>query len=220
MFARYRVDTLPRHLSPFVQAFGVLGAAALAAGTSLAGYTCDWKMETPDGTSIPYTGPCIHCTWHENIPTYLSYYFARKPKGQKHLWLQHPAAYMLPVHKFLEWNNVDYVLGSSGHGGQEAMEILISRIQDSSYSSAFFPDGPSGPVHQVKPGVVQVAQATGLPIIPIQFQFESSLRAGWDQKHFPIPYSTVHIKELEPILAGKEDDPHATAKMLEGALNS
>lgn len=219
---QYRVETLPKYLLPLFQVYGTLGAAALSSTVRLAAHTCDWDFQTPDGTSIPYSKPCLHCTWHENVPSYFSYYHYKNPQRQhKHVWLQHPAAYMKPIHTYLKWNGVDIVLGSSGHGGQEAMEALILRLQESpSYSSAFFPDGPAGPVHRVKPGVVQVAQATGLPIIPIQFNFESSFRTGWDQKHFPLPYSKVRVKELAPILVSEDDDedPWLVGKVIEEAL--
>ena len=219
----------------------------MSAYSRLAARTCQWDFQTSDGSSLPYSKPCLHCTWHENVPAYFAYYHYKIRQQQqqqqqlpKHVWLQHPAAYMKPIHTYLEWNRVDYVLGSSGHGGQEAMESLISKLKQQqqqeepsspvssssssspvSYSSAFFSDGPAGPVHKMKPGVIQVAQATGLPILPIRFEIEGSFRTGWDQKHFPIPYTSkkIRIQELAPILVGKaDDDPRLVGEVLEEAL--
>ena len=42
------------------------------------------------------------------------------------------------------------------------------------------PDGPKGPAQVAKPGVVHLAKATGLPIVPVTFgcSKKNSARAG------------------------------------------
>ncbi|HVG03166.1 MAG TPA: lysophospholipid acyltransferase family protein [Nitrospira sp.] len=63
---------------------------------------------------------------------------------------------------------LDAVRGSSTRGGAEALRQLI-RLGRSGGNLVLTPDGPKGPRQVVKMGVVQLARATGLPIVPMAF---------------------------------------------------
>jgi Uncharacterized protein conserved in bacteria len=71
------------------------------------------------------------------------------------------------------------VRGSSTRGGAEAFRELI-RIGRSGGNVVVTPDGPKGPRQIAKVGVVQLARATGLPIVPMAFgcSKKNSSRAG------------------------------------------
>ncbi len=60
------------------------------------------------------------------------------------------------------------VRGSSTRGGVEALRELI-RLGRSGVDLVITPDGPKGPRQVAKMGVVQLAKATGLPIVPLAF---------------------------------------------------
>ena len=74
---------------------------------------------------------------------------------------------------------LDAVRGSSTRGGAEAFRQLI-RLGRSGGNLVLTPDGPKGPRQIAKVGVVQLARATGLPIIPMAFgcSKKNSSRAG------------------------------------------
>ena len=74
---------------------------------------------------------------------------------------------------------LDAVRGSSTRGGAEAFRKLI-RLGRSGYNLVLTPDGPKGPRQVAKLGVVQLARATGLPIVPMAFgcSKKNSLRVG------------------------------------------
>ena len=74
---------------------------------------------------------------------------------------------------------LDAVRGSSTRGGAEALRRMI-RIGRSGGNLALTPDGPKGPRQIAKIGVVQLARATGCPIIPMAFgcSKKNSSRAG------------------------------------------
>lgn len=71
------------------------------------------------------------------------------------------------------------VRGSSTRGGSEALRELI-RLGKSGVDLVITPDGPKGPRQVAKLGVVQLAKATGLPIVPLAFgcSKKNSSRAG------------------------------------------
>jgi lysophospholipid acyltransferase (LPLAT)-like uncharacterized protein len=195
MWRHRRVDNLPLYLRPVVKAYGISAAAVMTSVLHTLRATCHWDYVNGER----YNQPCLHVAWHESVPAYMCSYMMDPTMPQRHYWLQHAAAYMEPIHTLIHWHGVQYVLGSSGHDGQAALETLKSELKASSCSSAFFVDGPSGPIRKVKPGVVQMAQATGLPVVPIRYEFSDSWRTGWDQKHFPKPGSNVMVHELEPM---------------------
>ncbi len=81
------------------------------------------------------------------------------------------------------------VRGSSTRGGAGALRALI-KLGRSGRDVVVTPDGPKGPRHVVKLGVIQLAKATGLPIVPLAFACskKNSSRAGtatWSHIHFP-----------------------------------
>lgn len=71
------------------------------------------------------------------------------------------------------------VRGSSTRGGVEALRELI-RLGRSGVDLVVTPDGPKGPAQVVKPGVIQLARASGLPIVPLAFgcSKKNTLRVG------------------------------------------
>jgi lysophospholipid acyltransferase (LPLAT)-like uncharacterized protein len=71
------------------------------------------------------------------------------------------------------------VRGSSTRGGGIALRQLI-RLGRSGADLVVTPDGPKGPRHVVQKGVIQLAQATGLPIVPLTFACskKKSFRVG------------------------------------------
>jgi lysophospholipid acyltransferase (LPLAT)-like uncharacterized protein len=79
------------------------------------------------------------------------------------------------------------VRGSSTRGGAKALRALI-KLARSGQDVAVTPDGPKGPRHVAKLGVIQLAKVTGLPIVPVAFACskKNSLRAGiatWSRIH-------------------------------------
>ncbi|MDT7041815.1 lysophospholipid acyltransferase family protein [Candidatus Nitronereus thalassa] len=71
------------------------------------------------------------------------------------------------------------VRGSTTRGGSVALRQLI-RLGKSGADLVVTPDGPKGPRHVVQKGVIQLAQATGLPIVPLTFACskKKSFRVG------------------------------------------
>lgn len=71
------------------------------------------------------------------------------------------------------------VRGSSTRGGAGALRELI-RLGRSGTDLVVTPDGPKGPKQVAKLGVIQLARATGLPIVPLAFSCskKNSSRAG------------------------------------------
>ena len=97
-------------------------------------------------------------------------------------------------------------------GGKEATFELISRLNNGE-NIAITVDGASGPLHQVKMGVVKIAKLTGAPIIPVVWYSDSKFFGSlptWDKLKIPLWFlKSVNIYG-EPIYvpetATKEDE--------------
>lgn len=90
------------------------------------------------------------------------------------------------------------VRGSSTKGGAGALRALI-KLGRSGRDVVVTPDGPKGPRQVAKLGVVQLAKATGLPIVPLAFACskKNSLRAGtgtWSRIRSPGAYSSTESR--------------------------
>ena len=59
------------------------------------------------------------------------------------------------------------------------------------------------------PGVIKLAQSSGVPIIPVRFEHSSSWRLNsWDRFHIPKPFSkiTVHVGDAIDVPAKLDDE--------------
>jgi len=105
---------------------------------------------------------------------------------------------MKQVLKFLGFQ---VVRGSSSKGGVGGLKGLIDIITQKNCHSSLAVDGPRGPIYEVKPGILALAQKTGKPIVPTagaaQWRFVFS--RSWNQCYFPKPFSRCVVIYGEPI---------------------
>jgi lysophospholipid acyltransferase (LPLAT)-like uncharacterized protein len=92
------------------------------------------------------------------------------------------------------------VRGSRFKRGTQAVRDLIA-AQRSGYDIAVTPDGSRGPLYDMKPGALSVAQKTGAPIVLLSFNYSGAWRLkSWDRFYIPYPFSKIEvcIDYLEP----------------------
>ena len=79
--------------------------------------------------------------------------------------------------------NIGYSV-ARGSPAFKAVEGALQLIQAarSGQSLMLTVDGPRGPVYRVKPGVIRIAEMTGLPLLPFFCNFEKShsMKKSWD----------------------------------------
>ncbi len=95
---------------------------------------------------------------------------------------------------FRFFRDAKVVWGSSTRGGEEGMKEMIE-FGKKGHHLALTPDGPLGPVYQMKPGAVRIAQATGYPIYPwSSYAQKVTLLNSWDRFIIPHPFSRAIFK--------------------------
>ncbi len=89
----------------------------------------------------------------------------------------------------------------------QALAEMIEVLSSSEEIVLITPDGPRGPVHQVKPGVIYSAQKTGAKIIGMSWQADRFWEfSSWDKMRLPKPFSKV-VLSLEGPLECSEETP-------------
>lgn len=83
---------------------------------------------------------------------------------------------------------------------------------------AITPDGPKGPRHKVKEGVIRIAKHTQMPIIPVTVDMEKKITFGsWDRWALPLPFSRCTISFGKSIHVN--EDIVGVQRRLEAVLN-
>lgn len=97
--------------------------------------------------------------------------------------------------------------GSSSRGALRALVEMIREVRKGS-EAAFTLDGPRGPRHVAKPGVVLLSKATAAPILCFHIvpQRKWVLGKSWDRTEIPRPFTRTVIFIAPPIIVPYEAD--------------
>jgi len=91
------------------------------------------------------------------------------------------------IARTMRYFGIGSVRGSSSRGGRAAFRELLE-IAKAPVDLAITPDGPKGPRHEVKEGVVQLARLSGRPVVPMAFACSRGHRfRSWDRFLLPLP---------------------------------
>lgn len=91
--------------------------------------------------------------------------------------------------------------GSSSRGGLKALLHIAHAMQKKKICPAITVDGPRGPRHQVKEGIIFLAQRAGVPIIPMRCHASRKkiFLKSWDKFQLPLPFSKVEVVFGDPV---------------------
>ena len=118
---------------------------------------------------------------------------------------------------------LNIVRGSHNRKGASATLELIESIKNGN-NGALTIDGPRGPKHKVKKGIVDISRITGVPIVPMAWYSDSRFFFKfntWDEFRFPL--NCIKMKALygEPISVpenASEDELEAVRQKVEDEL--
>jgi lysophospholipid acyltransferase (LPLAT)-like uncharacterized protein len=169
--------------------------------------TLRYQWHDRSGFFVAGFGPAIYTVWHNRLPLCMKgYYHHVKPRNHT------PGmAVMVSASKdggfltaILECFKVQPVRGSSSRRGPQALLELTTWAQRG-YDLAITPDGPRGPAYVVQPGVMSLAQLTGLPIVPCSYYLRWKIRLpSWDQFQIPLPFSRCDFFFEQPVRVPRE----------------
>lgn len=152
--------------------------------------------------------PRIFLCWHGSLLPIL--WFMRH-RGIVALASEHSDGEL--VARIIRHLGFEVVRGSSSRGGVRGLLALVRAAEDGK-DIAVVPDGPRGPRHVLKPGVLLPARRLGLPVIPIAAGVERAwVLRSWDRMEIPRPFSRIRIDVGAPfrVSPGIDDSGMAQA---------
>lgn len=206
----YRVDTIPFYLKPFLLLYGYVLGGLFFLAAALLHALCRIRFEGRE--RLQGRSNFIFCMWHDNVFPYFATFLRHE---RPHIWMNHPAWYMKPIHVAIALVGVKgLVLGSTGHDGQEAAARLVESLKEGN-STLMMPDGPAGPPKVLKKGVLHMALQSGIPIVPLRIftPRQIVLKKTWERKRVPLPFSTIRVIYGEPIPVTEADFEEAATRL-------
>jgi lysophospholipid acyltransferase (LPLAT)-like uncharacterized protein len=159
----------------------------------------------------------IYAFWHGGL---LALIYTHRRQGIKVLVSTHRDGEL--VSRVISKLGFESVRGSTTRGGGRAL-FALARLRDGA-SIGVAPDGPRGPSRQVHPGVIYLAQRSGLPIVPLTSAGSPCWRAGsWDRFTVPLPFSSCAVGYGEPMWVPRDtkgEDIDKLCHELEGRLGA
>jgi lysophospholipid acyltransferase (LPLAT)-like uncharacterized protein len=145
----------------------------------------------------------IYASWHQRFFPGIILFAGRKPISIMISQSKDGEIVSKIVH-LLGWYPVR---GSSSKGGSQALRTL-KRLVSKGYKVGHIVDGPRGPLGVVKPGLLLIAQATGMPIIPTIVSAEKKwVFNSWDRFMVPKPFSRVMIRFCDEVYISRKLRP-------------
>ncbi len=162
-------------------------------------------------------GGFIYAIWHGRIFLPLCFFPGPRITG---LVSQHRDGEL--IKRILTRLGYKTVRGSTTSGGTKALKELLFQSRRGTIF-AVTPDGPKGPAKKVQPGVIFLAQRTGMPILPASGAARKrKFFASWDRFMLPLPFSKSVLVFGPPIFVKPsltETEFHQECLNLERSLN-
>ena len=118
----------------------------------------------------------------------------------------------------MKYFDQDTVRGSSSRGGRAAFKEMLELCKEK-VDIVLTPDGPKGPRHELKNGVVQLARMSGRPVMPMAFVCNRGHRfKSWDRFLFPYPFGRGVYSFGEPLYFDKQEGVDGFRERLKKAM--
>ena len=203
-----RVDNVPWRWKPLYWIFGYGLGGLLLLLVLILRVTNRVRIEGKE--NIP-EGGFVAATWHRNnFPLFVSFFLAY----QNVVCLNHPAAFMKPIHVLMNSQGMKLILGSTGENGTEAAAQVIDHLKRGA-STYLNPDGPLGPPGTLRKGALQMARDSGLPLLPVEIlcPFSVKLSKTWDGKRVPLPLGRLTVRVGPPLVVTKGNFEECVQKL-------
>ena len=212
---RYRVDNIPKLWHPFwlgySWAVGTVTWFLLLMLHATCKITVEWSID------LNSRGNAIYSLWHR---FWFLWAVSFVRSHHRHAWMQHPAAYMKPVHIGLRLMGIRVLLGSGDEEGRKAASDLVDLLSHG-WSTVISPDGPHGPQEILKKGILHIALQSRVQILPVRFIAPRTfVLPSWDRKPIPLPFSKVTVVIGEPITVTEGNFAEAAELLVERMANN
>jgi lysophospholipid acyltransferase (LPLAT)-like uncharacterized protein len=96
------------------------------------------------------------------------------------------------------WFGIHAVRGTASDDGAKALVRMIQAVRQG-WDFGITPDGPRGPLMELKPGTIALARKTGAWIVPVTLAFDRCFELKtWDRMVIPYPFATCTVRFGKP----------------------
>jgi len=147
-----------------------------------------YRSDQPNGEKYLYS------IWHDII---LMAMVCRQPVRMAGLVSRHQDGGYLA--RAMKMRQILPIRGSSRHGGDQAVKQCLNAAVE--HHISITPDGPRGPRHRLKDGIVFLASHSGRKILPVSARCRRYWRipGKWTDMLLPQPFTQVLIRAGEPM---------------------
>lgn len=130
--------------------------------------------------------PFMPCFWHNRMML-LPFIWRKKTMAPHILISAHRDGRLIA--KTVDHLGVGTITGSASKGGMAAVREILKTLARGE-CVAITPDGPKGPRHHAKMGIIQTARLAGVPILPLSYSIKRRIvLSSWDKLIIPLPFS-------------------------------
>lgn len=156
--------------------------------------TLRWRCVDHCGVTDPRNalGPLIWAFWHNRILGATAAYKRFIPWRRGSV-LTSPSKDGEILARVMGRLGMGSVRGSSSRRGSHALMELMGVLQRGE-DVAITPDGPRGPVYELAPGLIKLAELSGARIMPLRIEFARYWELkSWDGFRIPVPFSRAQV---------------------------
>jgi lysophospholipid acyltransferase (LPLAT)-like uncharacterized protein len=148
--------------------------------------------------------PFVLVFWHGDM--LMGWYFHRNRRYSSLVSMSRDGDLLTEILR--QWR-FTVIRGSSSKGSAEA-KTQMEQIIRNGKTLVVTPDGPRGPVYEMKMGALRTAQKTGVPLVSVTFSWSRAYRMkSWDRFTVPKPFSKIIVRYRAPELI--DPDLHGEA---------
>jgi lysophospholipid acyltransferase (LPLAT)-like uncharacterized protein len=147
--------------------------------------------------------PCIYAVWHGNQFGI----YGLQDKGRTNIMVSNSLDGEI-VARAVEMLGFKTVRCSTGKAGVVAATKKLIGLLEQGECAVIMVDGPRGPVHKAKGGIVKIAQAANVPIVAMTWfspQWNFCTVPSWDKLRFPLGPTKDLCLFGDPIYADKDE---------------
>jgi lysophospholipid acyltransferase (LPLAT)-like uncharacterized protein len=198
-----RINLLKKKITFFLEKY--LGSLLLF----ILGYT--WKFE---GIDEQKQSPNIYAFWHRNLLPLI--YRRRNEKIGVIVSKSKDGEFVAgPLKVF----GFETIRGSSSKNGANAAKNMIKYVKKNHV--AITPDGPKGPIFEIKDGLTFIAYISKKPIVPISIEIDKEwILNSWDKFRIPKPFAHIKIIYHSKIYVKNKSEIDSMKNIIKKSLNN
>ncbi len=155
----------------------------------------------------PPKTPCLYAVWHQN--QFCIYGIPCRKEGKLNVMISTSLDGRI-ISYCVGHLGIKTISGSTERRGAVSGSMQVIEALKSGESAAIMVDGPRGPLHKVKNGIIKFAQLAQVPIIPLHWyspQINFLRLPGWDKMTTPLFYTRIINMYGDPIYVPKDAQP-------------